>query len=45
MEKQNETILHYLKKHKKGITSWDAIQLFCITRLHARIYYLKKNGL
>jgi len=44
MEKQNETILHYLKKHKKGITSWDAIQLYGITRLSARIYDLTEKG-
>ena len=44
MEKQTETILQYLKTHKNGITSWDAIQKFGITRLGARIYDLKDRG-
>lgn len=44
MDKQNERVLQYLKTHKKGITSWDAIMKMHITRLGARIFDLKEKG-
>jgi hypothetical protein len=45
METQKERILAWLKKkRKKGITSWDAITNFHITRLADVIFKLKAEG-
>ena len=44
MEKQNEWVLRYLKTHKGGLTSWEAIRRHRITRLGARIFDLKERG-
>jgi len=41
---QIEEVKHYLKTHKKGITSWDAIQEFHATRLAAIIFVLRERG-
>ena len=41
---QNEKILNYLRKNKKGITSMKAFWRFRITRLSARIYDLREKG-
>lgn len=41
---QQDLVLDYLKRHKNGITSWDAIKLFGCTRLSSVIYLLKKRG-
>lgn len=41
---QKSKILDYLKTHKEGISSMDAIQLFGCTRLAARIADLKAEG-
>ena len=43
MKTQKEEILQYLKKHKT-ITSWDAIEMFHVTRLAAVIFLLKQDG-
>jgi len=43
MKTQKEEILQYLKKHKT-ITSWDAIQMFHVTRLASVIFLLKQEG-
>lgn len=37
-------ILKYLKSHKKGITSLEAITHFGATRLSAIIFELRKDG-
>jgi len=42
---QNQTILKHLKTRKRGITSWQAIEKYHITRLAARINDLRDNGL
>ena len=41
---QNERILRYLKTHKRGITSIQAIELFGATRLSDIIFRLRKAG-
>ena len=41
--KQNMIVLKHLKK-KSGITSWEAISNYGITRLSARIYELRSMG-
>jgi len=41
---QNKAILEYLRKHKKGITNWDAYREFSCTRLSARIFDLREEG-
>ena len=41
---QTSEILHYMKTHKKGITSKDAFELFGATRLSGLIYGLRKQG-
>ena len=42
----NKTIevLRYLKTHKRGITSMEAIEMFGATRLSAIIFNLRKRG-
>lgn len=40
---QKDMVLHHLLKHG-SITSWDAIQLYGITRLSQYIYLLRKEG-
>ena len=37
-------VLRYLKKHKSGITSMEAIEMFGATRLSAIIFNLRKRG-
>jgi hypothetical protein len=45
MDTQKERVMAWLKKkRKKGITSWDAITNFHITRLADRIFQLKAEG-
>lgn len=45
MDTQKERVLAWLKKkRKKGITSWDAITNFHITRLADVIFQLKAEG-
>lgn len=40
---QKDLVLSHLKRHK-SITSWEAIQLFRITRLASVIHLLKADG-
>lgn len=42
---QTEDVLKYLKTHKKGITSMEAIQLFGATRLSDIVYRLVHRGI
>ena len=45
MDTQKERVMAWLKKkRKKGITSWDAITNFHITRLADVIFQLKAEG-
>lgn len=44
MENQKLTVLTHIKKTKDGITSWEAITNYRITRLAARISELKGDG-
>lgn len=44
MKTQYDVVLAYLKKHKKGITSYEAFSKFGITRLSSIIYNLRKDG-
>ena len=41
---QNDKILRYLKTHKRGITSMQAISIFKITCLAERIRDLRERG-
>ena len=41
---QKSEVLKYMKSHKKGITSLQAIQLFGATRLSDIIFKLRKDG-
>ena len=41
---QNQQILKYLKKNRKGITPMDALRLCGCFRLSARIFDLKEQG-
>lgn len=41
---QTSEILNYLRKHKRGITSWEAFERFGATRLSAIIFALRKRG-
>lgn len=41
---QLDLVLDYMKQHKRGITSWEAIKYFGCTRLSSVIYNLKKRG-
>lgn len=41
---QEELVLNYMRKHKKGLTSMKAFWLWRITRLGARIYELRQKG-
>ena len=41
---QRKEILHYLRTHKKGLTSKEAYDRFGATRLSGQIYALKKQG-
>lgn len=45
MTPKEERILTYLRKHKKGITSLDAINKLGETRLSATIYLLRQKTL
>jgi hypothetical protein len=40
---KKEKVLNYLKTHKRGITSMQAIDLFKATRLSAIIFELRKK--
>ena len=44
MTTQKEMILEYMRKHKKGITQLQALDLFGCMRLGARIADLKAEG-
>lgn len=44
MNTQKLQVLGYLRTKNSGITSWEAIQEFRITRLAARIMDLKQDG-
>jgi len=44
MGNQKLQILNFLRNSNSGITSWDAISTFRITRLAARISELKDSG-
>lgn len=44
MMNQDEMIREYLEE-KKEITSWEAFEIFGITRLSAVIFRLRKSGL
>lgn len=44
MDTQKIKILNFLRNSNTGITSWDAIATFSITRLAARIADLKEDG-
>lgn len=41
---QTTEVLKYLKNHKRGITSLQAIELFGVTRLADIIFRLRKAG-
>ena len=41
---QKETVVKYLRNHRKGLTSMKAFWLFRITRLGARIHELRRKG-
>lgn len=41
---KEKAVIEYLKKSKKGITSWEAIEMFAATRLSAIIYNAKEKG-
>lgn len=43
MESQDATILKHLREYH-SITSWDAIRLYHITRLSAKIFNLRGLG-
>ena len=42
--KQHEMVLDYLKSHKEGMTSLDAINLYGIIQMPKRIWILKRLG-
>lgn len=42
--KQHEMVLDYLKSHKEGMTSLDAINLYGILQMPKRIWILKRLG-
>lgn len=44
MKSQTQTVLNYLKTHKKGLTSMKAFWLWRITRLSAKIFDLREKG-
>ena len=41
---QKDIVLNRLKKHKRGITSMQAITRYGITRLASRIHHLRDEG-
>lgn len=41
---QMQNIIKHLESRKKGITSWDAIQMYGITRLAKYIHELRRSG-
>lgn len=41
---QEDMVLNYLRKHKEGITSLQAMNLFGIIQTPKRIFNLKKRG-
>ena len=44
MTPKEERLLAYLRKHRRGITSLDAINKLGETRLSATIYLLRQRG-
>ena len=44
MKSRKEKILQYMKTHKRGITTLQAIKTFGETRLSGRIYDLRADG-
>ena len=44
MKARKEKILQYMKTHKRGITTLQAINLFGETRLSGRIFDLRADG-
>ena len=44
MKARKDKILKYLKTHKRGITTLQAVNLFGETRLSGRIYDLRRDG-
>ena len=43
-ETQKLKVLNHLRTHKNGITSWEAITNYHVTRLAAYIGFLKEDG-
>lgn len=41
---QHEMVLDYLKRHKEGMTSLQAYEMFGIMQMPKRIFNLKKMG-
>ena len=44
MESQHEMVLSYLKAHRDGMTSLDAVQMFGIMQMPKRIWILRRMG-
>ena len=44
MKARKDKILKFMKDHKRGITTLQAIKIFGETRLSGRIYDLRKEG-
>lgn len=44
LKSQTDQVLEFLQHNPKGITSWQAIKIFNITRLAAHVGFLKKRG-
>lgn len=42
--KQHERVLEYLKAHKDGMTSGDAMKMFGIMQMPKRIWILRQAG-
>ena len=41
---QNQALLAYMKRHPKGVTTWQAFEYLGITSLHSRIRELEALG-
>lgn len=41
---QNEIVLRHLRENPDGITPWDAMNMYGIMRLGARVWELKDHG-
>jgi hypothetical protein len=44
MDTQKLKVLNHLRTHKNGITSWEAITNYHVTRLAAYIGFLRDDG-